>query len=83
MGLQPSRIGIEHYDVLEAFDCRKLYAKEAWLAGKCGCSMFHYSARMEEKFSLRPLLVIEDDLVFVDPPTGFGPSDTEFGLVSR
>lgn len=66
---QLSRIGIKRYDVLEAFDGRKLYAGEQWLAGKWGCAMSHYSALMEKKFSLRPLLVIEDDLVFVDSPT--------------
>ena len=58
--------------MLEAFDRQKLDAKEHWLEGKCGCSMVHFSAQMEKKFSLRPLLIIEDDLVFVDPPTGFG-----------
>jgi GR25 family glycosyltransferase involved in LPS biosynthesis len=66
---QLSRIGIEHYEVLNAFDGRKLYAGEEWLAGKWGCAMSHHSALMDRKLSARPLLVIEDDLVFVDSPT--------------
>ena len=78
IGLQLSQMNIDQYEVLEAIDARKNFSGEAWLAGKWGCAKSHYFALQQRELSRRPLLVIEDDLVFVGSPAALDDAVAAF-----
>ena len=62
-----SRIAVSEFEVVPGIDGREVFSENPVLAGKRGCAASHIEALSRARLLDRPVLVIEDDLVFTQP----------------